>query len=115
MGSGGALTRAPAPLTAPPRNSRALGRDREGKVADVDGVTRVPVPYNEPVRQYQPDSADRAVLAARIKELAGERAELTMTIGGRRVMGSGERVPVVQPHNFRHVLGEFGNATDADV
>jgi 1-pyrroline-5-carboxylate dehydrogenase len=81
----------------------------------MDGVTRVPVPYNEPVRQYQPDSADRAVLAARIKELAGERAELTMTIGGRRVMGSGERVPVVQPHNFRHVLGEFGNATDADV
>ncbi len=81
----------------------------------MDGVTRVPVPYNEPVRQYQPDSADRAALAARIKELAGERAELTMTIGGRRVMGSGERVPVVQPHNFRHVLGEFGNATDADV
>jgi len=38
-----------------------------------------------------------------------------MTIGGRQVMGSGERVPVVQPHNFRHVLGDFGNATDADV
>jgi 1-pyrroline-5-carboxylate dehydrogenase len=81
----------------------------------MDGVTRVPVPYNEPVRQYQPGSADRAAIAARVKELAGERAELTMTIGGRRVMGSGERTEVVQPHNFRHVLGEFGNATDADV
>src|ERR1700744_5154588 len=81
----------------------------------MDGVTRVPVPYNEPVRQYQPGSADRAALAARIKELAGERAELTMTIGGRRVMGSGGRTAVVQPHNFRHVLGDLGNATDADV
>jgi 1-pyrroline-5-carboxylate dehydrogenase len=81
----------------------------------MDGVTRVPVPYNEPVRQYQPGSADRAALAARIKELAGERAELTMTIGGRRVMGSGMSTEVVQPHNFRHVLGEFGNAADADV
>jgi len=30
-------------------------------------------------------------------------------------MGSGERVPVVQPHNYRRVLGEFGNATDEDV
>ena len=30
-------------------------------------------------------------------------------------MGSGERVSVVEPHNFRRVLGEFGNATDADV
>ena len=81
----------------------------------MDAVTRVPVPYNEPVRQYQPGSADRVALAARIKALAGQRAELTMTIGGRPVMGSGERVPVVQPHNFRHVLGDFGHATDADV
>ena len=38
-----------------------------------------------------------------------------MTIGGRPVFGGGERVPVVQPHNFRRVLGEFGNATESDV
>ena len=81
----------------------------------MDAVTRVPVPYNEPVRQYQPGSADRAALAAKIKELAGQRAELTMSIGGRAVMGSGERVPVVKPHDFRHVLGDLGNATDEDV
>jgi 1-pyrroline-5-carboxylate dehydrogenase len=81
----------------------------------MDAVTRVPVPYNEPVRQYQPGSADRAALETKIKELSGQRAELTMTIGGRLVFGGGERVPVVQPHNFRKVLGEFGNATDADV
>jgi 1-pyrroline-5-carboxylate dehydrogenase len=81
----------------------------------MDAVTRVPVPFNEPVRQYPPGSADRAALAARLKELAGQRAELTMTIGGRRVMGAGDRVAVVQPHNFRHVLGDLGNAADADV
>jgi 1-pyrroline-5-carboxylate dehydrogenase len=81
----------------------------------MDAVTRVPAPYNEPVRQYQPGSADRAALEAKIKELAGQRAELTMTIGGRPVFGGGDRVPVVQPHNFRKVLGEFGNASDADV
>ncbi|HTU07324.1 MAG TPA: aldehyde dehydrogenase family protein, partial [Trebonia sp.] len=81
----------------------------------MDAVTRVPPPYNEPVRQYQPGSADRAALESKIKDLAGQRAELTMTIGGRPVMGSGERVPVVQPHNYRRVLGEFGNATDEDV
>jgi len=80
----------------------------------MDAVTRVPPPYNEPVRQYQPGSADRALLESKIKELAGQQAELTMTIGGRPVMGSGERVPVVQPHNYRRVLGEFGNATDED-
>jgi 1-pyrroline-5-carboxylate dehydrogenase len=81
----------------------------------MDAVTKVPAPYNEPVRQYQPGSADRAALEAKIKELSGQQAELTMTIGGRSVMGGGERVPVVQPHNFRRVLGEFGSATDDDV
>jgi 1-pyrroline-5-carboxylate dehydrogenase len=81
----------------------------------MDAVTRVPAPYNEPVRPYPPGSADRAAVESKLKELAGQRAELTMTIGGRPVMGSGERVSVVQPHNFRRVLGEFGNATDEDV
>ena len=81
----------------------------------MDAVTQVPSPYNEPIRQYQPGSADRSALAARIKDLAGQRADLTMTVGGRQVMGSGERLPVVQPHNHQHVLGWFGNAADADV
>jgi 1-pyrroline-5-carboxylate dehydrogenase len=81
----------------------------------MDAVTRVPGPYNEPVHQYQPGSAERSALEAKIKDLAGQHAELTMTIGGRPVMGSGDRVPVLQPHNYRRVLGEFGNATDADV
>ena len=39
----------------------------------MDAVTKVPPPYNEPVRQYQPGSADRASLESKIKELAGFR------------------------------------------
>src|SRR5215469_15139679 len=81
-----------------------------GKAPLMDAVTRVPGPYNEPVRQYQPGSAERSAVEAKIKDLAGQHAELTMTIGGRAVMGSGERVSVVQPHNHQRVLGEFGNA-----
>jgi 1-pyrroline-5-carboxylate dehydrogenase len=81
----------------------------------MDAVTNVPPPVNEPIRQYAPGSPDRAVLEARVKELAGERAELTMTAGGRQRMGGGERVEIVQPHNHRHVLGELGNVTEQDV
>ncbi len=80
-----------------------------------DAVTNVPVPVNEPVRQYAPGSPERAVLENRIKELAGERAELTMAIGGEHRMGAGERVDVVQPHNYRHVLGQLGSVTEEDV
>ncbi|HTS97722.1 MAG TPA: L-glutamate gamma-semialdehyde dehydrogenase [Streptosporangiaceae bacterium] len=81
----------------------------------MDAVTNVPVPANEPVRLYAPGSQERAALENRIKELAGERAELTMTIGGEQRMGSGDRVDVVAPHNFRHVLGQMGTVTDEDV
>jgi len=81
----------------------------------MDAVTNVPVPGNEPIRLYIPGSQERAVLEDRIKELAAERAELTMAIGGEHRMGSGERTEVVQPHNHRHVLGELGTVTEEDV
>ena len=81
----------------------------------MDAVSRTPVPVNEPVRQYQPGSHERAVLESKIKELAGQQAELTMTIAGRQQMPDGEKIDVVQPHNKAHVLGQFGHATDVDV
>jgi 1-pyrroline-5-carboxylate dehydrogenase len=81
----------------------------------MDAVSRTPVPVNEPVRQYQPGSHERAALESKIKELAGQRAELTMTIGDRQQMPGGDLVDVVQPHNRRHVLGQYGQATDVDV
>ena len=81
----------------------------------MDAVSRTPVPVNEPVRQYQPGSHERAALESKIKELAGQRAELTMTIAGRQQMPAGEKINVVQPHNYRHVLGQYGQPTDVDV
>ena len=81
----------------------------------MDAVTRTPVPANEPVRQYQPGSHERAVLESKIKELAGQRTELTMTIGGTQQMAAGDPIEVVQPHNRHHVLGQLGNASSVDV
>jgi 1-pyrroline-5-carboxylate dehydrogenase len=81
----------------------------------MDSVTNVPVPANEPIRGYAPGSPERSAVEQKIKDLAGERAELTMTIGGRQLMGGGEVIDVVQPHNHRHVLGQLRNATNEDV
>ena len=81
----------------------------------MDAVTHVPVPVNEPVRAYAPGSPDRAALEAKIKELAGERIDLTMTIGGERRMAGGPAIDAVEPHNHRHVLGTMHEATADDV
>ncbi|MBO0890150.1 MAG: L-glutamate gamma-semialdehyde dehydrogenase [Acidothermales bacterium] len=81
----------------------------------MNAVTQVPKPSNEPVLSYAPGSSERAALEARIKDLAGERHELTMTVDGRQRMGAGESLEVVQPHNRHHVLGVTGNATADEV
>src|SRR5215470_4906084 len=81
----------------------------------MDAVTTVPLPVNEPIRQYPPGSPDRVALESKVKELTGDRTELTMTIGGRERTGRGEPIDVVAPHNYRHVLGTLHNATDDDV
>jgi 1-pyrroline-5-carboxylate dehydrogenase len=80
-----------------------------------DAVTAVPAPANEPVKAHAPGSQERAALEAKIKDLASEPSELTMTIGGAQRLGGGDRVNVVQPHNHAHVLGTFGAATEQDV
>ena len=81
----------------------------------MDAITSVPVPANEPVRGYPPGSAERESLRRRITQLAGEHAELTMTIGGVQRMAGGERFSVVEPHHHAHVLGTSAQATDVDV
>ncbi|PXY21066.1 L-glutamate gamma-semialdehyde dehydrogenase [Prauserella muralis] len=81
----------------------------------MDAVTSVPVPVNEPVRGYAPDSAERASLQRRLAELEADKHELTQTIGGRRRLAGGEPFDVVQPHDHGHVLGVCAQATAEDV
>jgi 1-pyrroline-5-carboxylate dehydrogenase len=81
----------------------------------MDAVTNVPIPGNEPIKSYAAGSPERTALEEKLKELAGDRPELTMTIGGHQRLGSGEVIDVVQPHNHQQVVGWMHNATDQDV
>jgi 1-pyrroline-5-carboxylate dehydrogenase len=81
----------------------------------MDAITSPPTPRNEPVRSYPPGSPERASLIRALAELAAQRTELTMTIGGVQRMASGERFDVVTPHRHAHVLGSSAQATAADV
>jgi 1-pyrroline-5-carboxylate dehydrogenase len=92
----------------------AIARRAQQEV-EMDAVTQVPPPRNEPVHGYAPGSPERASLEARLKELAAEPVELTLTIGGEQRLGGGEPIQVVQPHRKDAVLGRMGNATAADV
>ncbi len=77
-------------------------------------ISQVPVPVNEPVRAYAPGSDERRRLQDALGVMAGERVEIPLVIGGRRVK-SGRRRDVVMPCDHRHVLAECHMATPAHV
>jgi 1-pyrroline-5-carboxylate dehydrogenase len=81
----------------------------------MEAITRVPPPVNEPNLDYAPGSAERATLEAELARQ--ERLQLTFkaTIGGRKVVGKGAEVPVVQPHDHQHVLGVIPSSTQAQT
>ena len=81
----------------------------------MDAVTRVPMPVNEPVLDYAPETSERAQVQLRLAEIAAERHELTCMIGGDQKLGGGEEIDVVEPHRHSHVLGTMRNATTADA
>ncbi|GAA4989614.1 L-glutamate gamma-semialdehyde dehydrogenase [Actinopolymorpha pittospori] len=80
----------------------------------MDAVTQVPPPGNEPVHTYTPRSPERASLQRRLASMTAEQVDLTITVGGVRRPGGGDPIPVVMPHDHRHLLGTMHNATEQD-
>jgi 1-pyrroline-5-carboxylate dehydrogenase len=81
----------------------------------MDAITNVPMPTNEPVHDYAPNSPERARLTAALEALSAEPIDLPHVIGGSRVLGDGDRIDVVQPHRHGAVLGTLTNAGHAEA
>jgi 1-pyrroline-5-carboxylate dehydrogenase len=81
----------------------------------MDAVTHPPLPINEPVNDFRTGTRQREELIAKLEQLAGERPELTMAIGGEHRLGGGDEIDVVQPHNKTARLGTLADATREDV
>jgi 1-pyrroline-5-carboxylate dehydrogenase len=70
---------------------------------------RPPPARNEPVHDYVPGSAERARLEARLAQMAGERIEIPLVIGGKDI-ATGQTQPAVMPHEKEHVLADVHQA-----
>ena len=66
----------------------------------------VPPPLNETNRSYLPGSPERAELKARLAQMAAERVDIPIVIGGKEIR-TGRTQRVVMPHNHQHVLAEW--------
>jgi len=70
------------------------------------GIYKVPVPVNEPVKQYASGSAERKELQAMLKTLRSKQLDIPMYIGSKEVR-SNNKVRLAPPHDHKHTLGYF--------
>jgi 1-pyrroline-5-carboxylate dehydrogenase len=82
--------------------------------AAFSGRRRVPPPTNDPIRSYEPGSAERTSIKARLGTLASDQVDIPIIIGGKEIR-TGDTAPVVMPHDHHHVLGTFHKATPEHV
>jgi 1-pyrroline-5-carboxylate dehydrogenase len=78
------------------------------------GSFSIPAPRNEPVREYAPGSPEKASLKAELARQASEPIEVPLIIGGEEVR-TGDKQPMVMPHDTASSLGAFHRAQAAEV
>jgi 1-pyrroline-5-carboxylate dehydrogenase len=74
--------------------------------ASIAAVRRVPAPVNDPNLSYLPGTAERAELKARLTQMAGEKIDIPIVIGGCEIR-TGRLEHAVMPHDHRHVLADW--------
>jgi 1-pyrroline-5-carboxylate dehydrogenase len=83
-------------------------------VTTFNGRRRVPPPVNEPIKAYAPGSPERASLKARLSEMAGDKVDIPLFIGGKEVK-TGSCARAVMPHDHSHVLADYHKASEQHV
>ena len=78
------------------------------------GVFNVPVATNEPVKSYEPGSAEREELLSTYQAMYNSTIDVPLYIGGETIHTS-EKINMVPPHNHQHVLGQYSMATAEHV
>ncbi|MBS1579980.1 MAG: L-glutamate gamma-semialdehyde dehydrogenase [Bacteroidetes bacterium] len=70
------------------------------------GYFSYPLPANEPVLNYAPNSAEKLKLKQTLAELKSTEADVPMYIGSKEVR-TNKKVAIHPPHEIKHTLGYF--------
>jgi len=79
-----------------------------------NAIVKIPVPTNEPVYSFAPGTPERRKLKAALEELGAKKIDIPLIIGGKEIR-TGKTIPVVMPHNHKHVLAEVHQAGEAEI
>ena len=74
----------------------------------------IPIPVNEPIKNYLPNSSERESIKNKLNELQSEQFEIPAIIGGKEVF-TGKTKNCVMPHDHSHVLGKYHLCSEKEV
>ncbi len=78
------------------------------------GYFSYPMPANEVVHQYAPNSPEKINLKKALADLKKEEADIPMYIAGKEVR-TGKKIAIHPPHEIEHTLGYFHEGGDEHV
>ncbi len=84
--------------------------DNFAPLAGFSGTRHVPPPVNEPVKSYAAGSPEKAALKARLADMAKDRLDIPIIVGGKEIR-TGDLSQSVMPHDHAHVLADWHRAT----
>lgn len=78
------------------------------------GFFQVPVPLNETVLNYAPDSLERSLLEQALNEGRSSTKDIPMFIGGKEIR-TDSQVNIHPPHDHNHILGHYHQGDKSHV
>ena len=78
------------------------------------GTFAYPMPVNEPVLGYGPNSPEKLALKKTLAELKSAEADIPMYIGGKEVR-TNRKTAIHPPHEIKHTLGYFHAGEETHV
>jgi 1-pyrroline-5-carboxylate dehydrogenase len=74
----------------------------------------VPLPTNEPILTYAPNSSEKIEIKNKLKELKGKQLDIPLIIGGKEIRTDNTATCII-PHNKKHILATYHKATAEDA
>ena len=79
-----------------------------------NALFHVPVPTNEPILNYAPNSPEKLELKHKLEELSGKTVDIPLIIGGEEIR-TGNTDTCIMPHKHGHVLATYHQAGEKEI
>jgi len=80
----------------------------------MNGIIKVPIPKNEPVKSFVSGSTEKASLKNQLRKMLAEEIEIPVIIGGQEIR-TGQLADCRCPHDHNHLLGRYHKAGPDEI